>query len=139
MTRSSKALVGAKAGHVDYTGYRRIRCEGRVYSAHHLVWLWHYGYLPDEPVDHIDHNRDNNLVSNLRLVTPTEQMQNRSTPCHNTSGVMGVSYLSKKNRYQVTIEKRYYGMFKTIEEATSKAKEVYSSLGYHPNHGCSKE
>jgi len=139
VTRNSKALAGSIAGWVEDNGYRRVYCDGKRYQVHHLVWLWHHGELPATQLDHKDHCRDNNSISNLRLANPAIQAKNRSIPNHNTSGVMGVSWISKKKHWQVTIAKKYRGSFKTIEEATAKAKEIYKAEGYHNNHGSSKE
>ena len=54
--------------------------HGDVFKAHRLAWLMEYGQMPPDDIDHIDGNRSNNAISNLRLATRAENMQNLSKP-----------------------------------------------------------
>jgi len=82
--------VGDIAGTKHRTGYIHIRVDGKKYSAHRLVWLYKYGVFPSRDIDHINHVRDDNRLSNLREVSKQENMQNSSKYSTNTSGVVGV-------------------------------------------------
>ena len=55
-------------------------------------------------IDHIDHNRKNNNVSNLRVATHSENQQNRSLTNRNTSGVVGVCFDKKSNKWNARIQ-----------------------------------
>ncbi|MGL5583294.1 MAG: HNH endonuclease signature motif containing protein [Cetobacterium sp.] len=71
-----------EAGYLDNTGYYRVSVKGRKYQAHRLVLHLEKGFdLKDKLfVDHIDRNRENNLVENLRVVTQQENNINRALP-----------------------------------------------------------
>ena len=83
-------------------------------------------------IDHIDRNRLNNLVENLRYVSLSENSRNRSMASNNTSKFKGVSYDTHKKKYRAMIQyegHRYsLGYFNTAEEAgrayDAKAKEI---------------
>jgi hypothetical protein len=72
-------------------------------------------------VDHIDNNRKNNNINNLRWVTFSENGMNMSKKKSNTSGITGVCWNKRRNKWcaQITIDgiKKHLGYFKTIEEA----------------------
>lgn len=84
---------GDRAGSVLQTGYTQIVFEGEHYLRHRIVWLMHGRTIPEGmEIDHIDHDRQNDRIENLRLVTRTNNMRNQSKFVTNTSGVTGVSY-----------------------------------------------
>ena len=74
---------------------------------------------PDEKpfIDHIDRNRLNNSITNLRWVTCAENCQNASVQKNSKSGVAGVTFQKKSNLWRATRQNRYLGSFKTMEEA----------------------
>ncbi|MDA6380520.1 HNH endonuclease signature motif containing protein [Escherichia coli] len=69
-----------------------IMINGKAYPAHRLAWLIVYGTMPDGFIDHINRVRTDNRISNLRLVTHSENMQNRKIQKNNKSGYRGVSW-----------------------------------------------
>jgi len=75
-------------------------------------------------IDHINHNRTDNRIENLRVVTNRENHQNRAIK--NKSGHTGVTLDDKKNRWksQVSIlgKTRCIGTYKTVEEAICARK-----------------
>ena len=71
--------IGSVVGVISKDGRRRVKFNGRKYYEHCLIWMWYYG--EDIPyhleIDHIDNDRDNNRIENLRLVTHEENQLNR--------------------------------------------------------------
>lgn len=65
-----------KTGSVNSLGYHRVKIDGKQYFSHHLVFAIHHGRWPKE-TDHIDRNRLNNRIENLREVTRKENQKNR--------------------------------------------------------------
>jgi hypothetical protein len=72
-------------------------------------------------VDHIDRNRLNNHISNLRYATPTENSQNKSMMTNNTSGIVGVSFHKNNKKWEAKItvngDKKHLGYFINKEDA----------------------
>lgn len=101
-------------------GHVQIRVDGRLYLAHRLAWLYVYGFIPNGDIDHINGNRSDNALSNIRIGTHAQNMQNRRTPSHGSkTGFLGVSPTGR--RYQARIGngpyELYLGSFDTAEEA----------------------
>ena len=70
---------GKTAGSRDSTGYIVIGIDGEVFRGHKLIWIWNNGNIPeDREVDHIDRNRSNNRLDNLRLATARQQEINKN-------------------------------------------------------------
>lgn len=80
-------------------GYYAVRLQGKPYQVHRIIALLHDLDVDGFLIDHIDRNRGNNKISNLRVVSPKENMQNMSISSKNTSGTQGVHY--KKQGYWV--------------------------------------
>lgn len=82
--------IGMKAGYVDpLRGYAMISYQRKRYYAHRIIYLMHNGYLPKE-IDHIDGDKTNNRVENLRACTHTQNGQNKPAQSNNKSGVKNV-------------------------------------------------
>jgi hypothetical protein len=136
--RSTKTVAGS----VDKTtGYRRIRVDGERDYAHRLAYLYKNGNIPDGVIDHIDHNRDNNRLSNLRAIPKSHNNRNRLLLSNNTSGASGV--YKAGNKWRAVIgengKRRNIGNFNTLEEARSARSLEEKRLGYSTSHGVSKE
>lgn len=116
--RGRFARPGAIAGHVGRYVMICIDCEH--YPAHHLVWLMHHGYVPDE-IDHIDQDKHNNRLSNLRLCDRSANMGNVVKRCNNTSGYKGVWFAKHANKWRASIKVGYkaihIGYFNEIVDA----------------------
>jgi hypothetical protein len=75
--RHSRALVGEEAGCLNSTGYRQIMINRNRCLSHRLIYIYHNGEIADDlHIDHIDKNRLNNSIENLRLVTNQENAFN---------------------------------------------------------------
>lgn len=136
--------IGTIAGNVQGTlpdaGYVQISLLGKLYSAHRLAWLFTYGKFPDKQIDHIDHDRTNNRISNLRETTQHVNMKNKSMYCTNITGYSGVQPHGQmwKATIGVNGKKVLLGVFKTFEEAVAARKAGEKLLAYHENHGLLK-
>lgn len=113
--------IGKEAGSVAITdGYRRIALDGKKYLAHRLAWLFVYGVWPTNQIDHIDHNKSRNKISNLRDVTNGENQQNQIKPQkHNHAGKLGVRHRNGKYQAQIKIDgkSKHLGSYSTADEA----------------------
>ncbi|WP_298966198.1 HNH endonuclease signature motif containing protein [uncultured Roseibium sp.] len=122
----------------DKAGYRQGKVLGQFVLAHRVVWLWEYGQWPEQ-VDHIDGQKDNNRLCNLRSVTNTLNAQNRKKSARNKSGVTGVHWYEALGAWQARIKcgdvNKHLGYFETIQEAAAARKAAEKILGFHPNHG----
>lgn len=130
---------GRKAGDVcgcshNNEGYVNIQLAGKMYRAHRLAWFYVFGRWPDV-VDHINGNRKDNRLINLRNCTHRENIRNSRTNVNNTSGVKGVGWCKTKNRWRARIEAdgkdHHIGYFSTIEEAEKAVVDARNRL-----HGC---
>jgi hypothetical protein len=72
-----RVKAGGKAGTLMPDGYTRIRINGNLFRAHRLVWFVTYGKFPDNDIDHIDGDKSNNRIENLRDVSQRVNSQNR--------------------------------------------------------------
>lgn len=125
--RGRKIKAGSIAGYKDKSsGYRRLHFNGKTYNFHRLVYMYHYGYFP-EFVDHIDGDKENNKIENLRGCTRCENSQNTGIRSHNTSGVKGVYRNKIKNKWVAGIranrEYIYLGSFNQLEDAEAAVIE----------------
>jgi len=137
--RKSNAKIGSVAGCFDkHSGYRSIGVVNSFYFEHRLAWLYVYGYFPSQ-IDHINHNRSDNRIINLREANQKENCRNQSIPTNNTSGVIGVSRIKSRNKWQATIydgrKNINLGMFDLFEDAVSAREAANKKHGYHKNHG----
>jgi hypothetical protein len=122
---------GMKAGSVNGRGYYYVGLSGKSYRVHRLIWLYHKGYLSEDKsiiIDHIDRDRLNNRIENLREATISQNNSNRYHPS-NTSGQKGVRFVRSRNKYKVSFnhnkEYHYYGLYTTFEEACEVFKKKY--------------
>ena len=133
--------IGAIAGRLSH-GYIGIQIKEKKYQAHRLAWLYINGELPKKQIDHINHNRSDNRISNLRTVTLKENQRNRSINKNNTSGVCGVTRLSNGGwQAQIGINgvTRYLGSFKSKVDAIKAREDANKENSFHKNHGVLKQ
>jgi len=126
MSPGKKAGFPAAEPGIDGTKYQYVRLNGRNYSVHRVAWLLMTGAFPEKgmEVDHINRKRDDNIWSNLRVVTKSQNMRNRSTNKNNSVGIRGVSMDRGKYRVRLQVDgkSKSIGHFATIREAESARK-----------------
>lgn len=131
-----KTKKGQIAGRKHPKGYIQITINDHTYMAHRLAWLYVYKSWPTKQIDHINENKKNNRINNLRDISQTNNQFNQSNPQkNNTSGYRGVSLhkLSGLYRVQVMCKRKQYhiGYFKNIEEAYKaylEARSIYATF-----------
>lgn len=120
--RGKRWPPGQIAGTLDPSnGYRKLRFRGRQHFEHRLVWLWVHGEWPAAQVDHINGNRSDNRIANLRLATARENSRNAGMSRNNTSGYKGVFWERGcgKWRASITVNRKtiHLGVFVSAPEA----------------------
>ena len=134
--------AGDEAGKYDKDGYIKVTIDGKTYLAHRLMWLYVHRVMPPDgvEVDHINHVRDDNRISNLRLApfkSRHKNQHNRSLGKNNTSGHIGVRRAGEKWRAEIRIDgkKVSLGTHVLLEDAIAARKEAEKVHGFHSNHG----
>jgi hypothetical protein len=136
-SKNKRFLQGKIAGKIDAEGYRIIVISSKWYRAARLAWLYVHWQWPKETIDHIDRNRSNDSIINLRDIPQRGQRQNQKCLCTSTTGLLGVHKAhpgAKSKPYQayITINGtfKHLGMFKTPEEA--HATYIAAKRELHP-------
>ena len=117
---------GVKAGHVAgsrmTSGYIALSVSGKKALGHRIAWLFANGEFAQGNIDHINRDKSDNRISNLRLATPEQNAQNRLKNCKNTSGYKGVTWHKRDERWQaaITIKGKVFhlGYYKNPEQAS---------------------
>jgi hypothetical protein len=117
-------------------GYRYICIYRKPILAHRLAWAMTTGEWPENDIDHIDRNRDNNAFANLREATRSQNLGNSGLKTTNTSGFKGVCFFKPKGLWRARITFNYreihIGYFASPEAANkayeAKAKELFGEF-----------
>ena len=143
-TTTNRVSVGDEAGSFSKsTGYIQIQVDNKPYTLHRIAILLTTGvYDKTVQVDHINHDRTDNRLENLRVVSSAENMRNLSLRNTNKTGITGVfvSYTRKgTKRYRASIKYNqktiFLGNYDTLEEAAAARLEAEIKYGFHENHG----
>jgi len=112
---------------------------GKACRAHRVVWALAHGQWPVDEIDHINGDRADNRLVNLRSVTGAENKRNKRTPSNNKSGAVGVFWLRDNKTWRAAIRvagrQTHIGCYATFDEAVSARKAAEVEHDYHPNHG----
>jgi hypothetical protein len=121
VSNSPRIKVGQVAGCARPNGYVTIHCCGRLWRAHRLAWMHVYGWMPAKKLDHIDGNKANNAIANLRLATDAQNAWNSRMQHDNASGLKGIYFAPHVSMYRARIKVQgktfCLGYYKTKEEA----------------------
>lgn len=115
-------------------GYGYVDINGKMFYSHQVIWLFVKGTYALE-LDHIDRNRINNRIENLREVSRSENNHNHPLQKNNSSGFPGVHWNKKANKYHVRIKvnnkNKHIGYYLNLDEAIHAAK--LAKIKYHPS------
>lgn len=130
-----RARAGQVAGTVNPIGYRQINFDGQYHYAHRLAWLIAHGQMPEGMIDHVNGERDDNRLANLRIASRVLNQQNRrGAQANNKTGLLGVSFCKRTKRYRAQISAgghvRSLGYHDT-PEAASAAYQL-AKRQFHP-------
>jgi len=112
--------AGAEIGHIDGHGYRVAMIRGKNYQVHRLAWLHVHGELPEE-IDHVNMNRLDNRLENLRAADRQKNSFNKVAYSNNKLGIKGVHFSQNRFVSQIMVNGKriHLGTYKTPEEARS--------------------
>lgn len=126
---SAKARKGKVAGNKPGSdAYLYIGIGYKRYAAHRLAWLYMTGAWPVGEIDHVNGDTSDNRFSNLRDVTPSQNQFNQRIPKNNTSGVKGLHWLKRKNKWRASVASTrqgfngYLGVYSSKEDAIKAIK-----------------
>ena len=135
VSTNHSAIAGTVAGTDDGAGYLRITIDKKRYRVHRLAWLFVYGVFPTLELDHINQNKSDNRIVNLRVVNKSENQQNTKAPATNTSGVKGVYWNKAAKKWQAQFcfkgKLMYLGIFSCLQAATLAYQKAISSFHTH--------
>lgn len=118
-------LTGKLADSDQSKGYFKCYVKGKTLASHRVVWMWHYGDWPQNDIDHINGDRKDNRIENLRDVPHVVNMTNMQKT--NKTGYEGVK--ASGHKFAANIKhngrKLYLGTFPTAEEAFTVYKEKH--------------
>lgn len=112
----NKKYAGRLAGTLN-KGYFQVKMPDKVHHAHRIIWLIITGEWPKHEIDHIDGNRSNNKLSNLREATRTQNCRNLRISIRNKSGHKGVHFAKNVNKWRVSVGHKKIGLFTILEDA----------------------
>lgn len=138
-SKFSPVCIGDIAGSLHKpSGYLRISIDSERYVCHRLAWLFTYKSWPDGDIDHVNGDRSDNRITNLREAED-KNCWNASIRTDNSSGVKGVSYHRGIGKYIARINYKgitfNLGVFETIQEAEiivrKKREELHKEFANH--------
>ena len=120
--KSAKNIkVGDEAGTIGSHGYIQVTIKGKLYLVHRIIWLWYYGYLPENLIDHKNRNKIDNCIKNLRETTQICNLRNTGNISSNTSGIKGVCFDKRDEKWTTYImvnkKHRSLGSYKDFDDA----------------------
>lgn len=127
--------VGDEAGALRPDGYVQIQINYELHLAHRLMFLATTGVYPTLEIDHINRNRSDNRMVNLRITTRKENGENLSIAKNNSSGFRGVSWDSVRNKWRVQVKHLqkniFIGRYDSIVDAVNASMEARKFIFTH--------
>jgi len=137
-TSSKKIKIGAVAGSITKSGYRRLYFNGKHYFCSRLLWKMRTGEDPDGMIDHINGDTLDDREENHRVVTCSGNQKNARVRDSSVSKCSGVTYSKRSRRWEVRASKNkkeyYLGSFERMEDAIKLRNSIEKDFNYHKNH-----
>lgn len=132
---ATQIKVGMKAGYKGAKGYYRVKIKGQLYLLHRVIWALHNGEWPKECLDHVNGDKSDNRISNLREATWTENRRNGSQR-GGKSQYTGVTWHNQTKKWMARFrgegDQVFLGLFSCEKEAAKAynkaAKNVYGDF-----------
>ena len=137
----SNMVKNSKAGCKNASGYLIVTINSKSHRVQRVIWIYMFDHIPSGfYIDHINGNKTDNRLCNLRLATNSQNQQNRPAPQNNSSGYRGVTWHKQANKWMARIchnrKREMLGFFETVEEAyeayKNRASEIYTHVDRLP-------
>ena len=133
---TSNVKVGDRAGTVTLDGYRQVGIGGQVYREHRVIFLMHHGYMPEYDCDHINRDRADNRIENLREVSRQCNLRNKRPT--SKGRMTGISWDNTNKKWVATItvsqSQKWLGRFEDFEEAVAHRLAAEQCLNWSDCH-----
>lgn len=130
MDKRSKGKTGTITNH----GYKKISINNKQWYAHRLAWIIYYGKDTKEFIDHIDRNKLNNRISNLRTANKSQNARNVMLRKDNKYGITGINWHIKARKWMASIALEgklfYLGLYETLIDAVIARKTAEKNMGH---------
>lgn len=122
-----RRAIDGEAGTVNTGGYRQICIDQKIYKAHRLAWFYAYGVWPKNQIDHINGQRDDNRLGNLREADFSQNQANAKKRALSENPAKGVTLHKASGLWNARVTKGrrvvYCEYFSSIDDAKSAYKE----------------
>ena len=120
--RNPRQLKDMVVGSLSQKGYLQFQLHDKFYKVHRVIWTLHHGEIPEGlEIDHKDKNRLNNLISNLRLATTSQNAMNKAKPSTSVGVLKGTTYHAASGKWRAQIQengkRKHLGTFNSEMEA----------------------
>ncbi|MBY0137494.1 HNH endonuclease [Paracoccus yeei] len=126
-TNRRNVHAGDVVGFSDRQGYVITTLFKRPLKVHRIAWALYHGAWPHSLIDHINGDKSDNRLENLRCVTNAENKQNIEKPASNTSGYMGVSFHKKSGRWAANIKVKGKSQYLGLHDTPYAAHVAYQT------------
>lgn len=131
--------AGQVAGHITFQGYVAVSIFKNRYLVHRLAWVIVSGKSPGDQIDHINGDRLDNSIANLRDVSISENCRNQALQRRSKARCHGVRWHKRDRAWTAHIKtngvQKHLGTFASEQAAIDARKAAERELGFHPNHG----
>ena len=133
ITTSANAKAGEVVGWINGEGYLNVKIGRAAYKIHRIVWLLYYGAWPNGVIDHINRNKRDNRISNLRDTTIQVNNINRDIRKNNKTGIQNVSWRERDKAFYASCcrngKQNYLGRFKDAHSALLAVEKFKAAIG----------
>lgn len=127
ISRMKKYPAGSVIGTVGKDGYLQGSVLSIKFQLHRLAWFYHYGYHPNGCIDHIDGDKKNNKIENLRIADKSQNAANRGPQKNNKSGFKGVHWCQRSKKWVACLKKNRKAIFVKYFKSKLEAVEAYDA------------